>query len=347
MSSYATQLHSDRTRLTSAAELAEAIRVTDFSRCAATVIGYGYMGRQYVEALKALGVKQIRVCSRSEAPLKELQNLDGIATFAGGYTRLDAEPLPGELGIVATPTSDLIAATKHLVARGFRNLLIEKPVSLCSEPIWELSGTLKKHGVTAACGYNRVAYPSFLEAKYESEQAGGITSCTYNFTEFVDSVCPEEHPDDEMARWGIANSLHVMSMAHGLIGMPKSWNGYKNGSISWHPTGSVFVGSGMSEREVPFSFHADWGSKSRWSVEVHTSSSSFRLCPLENLFVRTSAKSEWEEVPLVAFAPEVKAGVVEQVAAMLNNDIRQFVPLATVEDAAIMAAYGEQVFGYL
>jgi predicted dehydrogenase len=333
-------------RILSSAELATAIEQTDFSGCAATVIGYGYMGRQYVKALQILGVPRVRVCSRSEQPLVELRGTDGITTVSGGYLKLNACLSPDELGIVAIPIRDLAAAAKHLAECGFRKVLIEKPVSLWSQGIQWLAATLEKQGVEAACAYNRVAYPSFLEARARAKQEGGITSCTYTFTEWAERIGPDRFAGEELTRWGIANSLHVMSMAHGLIGLPASWSSHRSGSLGWHPAGSVFVGSGLSRYGIPFAWHADWGSKGRWSVEVHTSLRSYRMCPLEKLFAKSSATGEWEEVPLGSCAPELKTGILEQAAAMLSQEIRQFVPLLSLEQTADLTKYGEEIFGY-
>ena len=330
----------------SSAELAGAIKAVDFSKCAATVIGYGGMGRQYVKALRTLGVQRLRVCSRSKAPLAELEGENGITVSAGGFERLECQAQPDELGIIATPTLSLMAAAEHLVSLGFRRLLIEKPVSLRSGEIERLARESNKTGVEAVCAYNRVAYPSFHEARSRAAQEGGITSCTYTFTEMVKPDWPQRFPPEELARWGIANSLHVIGMAHGLIGMPKEWRGYRRGSLPWHPTGALFVGSGISEFGIPFSYHADWGSTGRWSVEIHTAVASYRLCPLEKLFRRVSALSDWEEVSIDTFAPEVKTGFVEQVAAMLNPSIRRFAALVPLEVAASLTGYAEEVFGY-
>jgi predicted dehydrogenase len=336
----------DESQILSSAKLAAKIAATDFSGCAATVVGYGNLGRQYVKALLALRVGQIRVCSRSKEPMRELEGMRGIATFAGGFQHLAAKPVGGELGIVATPTADLIEASDHLVALGYKKLLVEKPVSLRVEPIQQLDESAKRKDIDARCAYNRVAYPSYQETKARTKQEGGITSCTYTFTEFVNRIGPGLFTDDELARWGIANSLHVISMAHGLIGMPKEWSGYRRGSLPWHATGALFVGAGISDLDIPFSYHADWGSTGRWSVEVHTSLSSYRLCPLEKLLRRTSHLSDWEDIPVVAFAQDVKAGIVEEVAAMLSGDIRRLVPLLSVSETAALTRYGEDVFGY-
>ena len=331
----------------SSAELAAAIAAADFSGCAATVVGYGSMGKQYVEALRALGVRRLRVCSRSAGPLEELHGTaDGLETVAGGVERLECQPQQNELGIVATPTALLVGAAERLTSLGFRRLLIEKPVSLWSHHIEQLADALEEQGVEAVCAYNRLAYPSFHEARARTLQEGGITSCSYTFTEMIKPDWPQRFPEEELARWGVANSLHVISMAHGFIGLPGAWTGYRSGALSWHPTGAVFVGSGTSDQGIPFAYHADWGSTGRWSVEVHTRRSSYRLCPLERVFRRSAATSDWEEVSVSTFAPRVKAGMTEQVAGMLHPDIRARLPFVSLRDAAALTSYGEELFGY-
>lgn len=336
----------EQNQILSSAELAAKIAATDFSGCAVTVVGYGNMGRQYVKALQALRVKRIRVCSRSPGPLEELQGVAGLETIAGGFERLEFHPQPGELGIVTTPTLLLVAPAERLASLGFQRLLIEKPVSLWASEIERLAQSLERQGVKAACAYNRVAYPSFHEVCSRAVQESGITSCTYTFTEMVRPDWPQRFPAEELARWGIANSLHVIAMAHGLIGLPKEWSAYRCGSLLWHPSGATFVGAGRSERGIPFSFHADWGSTGRWSVEIHTSVSSYRLCPLEKLFRRASSTAEWQEVPIESFAPDAKAGFVEQLAAMLHRELQRHVPLVPLTRAAALTRYAEDILGY-
>lgn len=330
----------------SSAELAEAIKAVDFSRCAVTIIGYGNMGRQHLKALLRLGVRRIRVCSLSAHPLEELDGLSGVETVAGGVEKLQCEPAPDELGVVATPTAMLAAAAELLASLGFRRLLVEKPVSLWSSDIVRLARLLEHQGVEAVCGYNRVAYPSFHEVRSRVSAEGGATSCAYTFTEMVKEDWAQRFSSETLARWGIANSIHVIAMAHGLIGLPNSWSGYRSGSLPWHPTGAAFTGSGISGQGIPFACHADWGSTGRWSVEIHTPASSYRLCPLEQVFRRASQSGEWEELSVTAFAPQVKAGVLEQVAATLNSDIHRLIPLVSLQGAAALTAYAEDLFGY-
>ncbi len=329
-----------------AEELASAIAARDASSWAATVVGYGNMGRHYVGALRALGVRRIRVCSRSAERLAALEPGEDVDLVAGGVEGLACRPASEELGIVATPTTLLVGAARRLITLGFRRLLIEKPVSLYADEIESFARECETQGVEAFCAFNRVAYPSFHEVRARAAREGGMTSCAYTLTEMIKPDWPKRFPAEELARWGIANSLHVVSMAHGLIGWPEIFHGHRSGSLSWHPTGAVFVGSGVSNRGIPFGYHADWGSTGRWSVEVHTPVASYRLCPLERVFRRTSATGDWSELPVTSFAPELKAGLVEQVAAALSPSIRELVPLVSLSAAAALTRYGESVFGY-
>ncbi|OGQ47351.1 MAG: hypothetical protein A3H42_01645 [Deltaproteobacteria bacterium RIFCSPLOWO2_02_FULL_46_8] len=138
-----------------------------------------------------------------------------------------------------------------------------------------------------------------------------------------------------------------MSMAHSLIGFPKQWSGYQSGrGVFWHPAGSVFNGAGITDKNIPFTYHSDWGSTGRWSVEVHTKEASYSLAPLEKLFRRTSFKEPWQEVPLHVFNETVKVGIVEEVAAMLNPELRKNIPVFSLEDTIQLTKFGEEVFGY-
>lgn len=328
-------------------KLSTKLAATDFSRCLATVVGYGNMGREFVKALQALGVGQICVSSLSEESLLPLKDFENVTVVGGGYQRLKRKPGRDELAIIATPTAHLIPAAHHLRELGYRQFLIEKPISLWSTALKEFCKIFTHAQITVTSGYNRAAYPSLLELKHLAGQEGGITSCNYNFTEFTNRIDPKNYTPAESLRWGIANSLHVMSMAHALIGMPKLWKGHHaDSAVSWHPAGSVFVGSGISERGVPFAYHADWGSTGRWFIEAHTKSASYRLCPLEQLSVRHSFKEDWREIPISSFAPNVKVGFAEQVASILNEEIRQDIPLISLKEACVLTEFGEDIFGY-
>ncbi|MBI3317752.1 MAG: Gfo/Idh/MocA family oxidoreductase [Candidatus Omnitrophica bacterium] len=317
------------------------------SEVPAVVVGYGAMGREHLKALRSLSVQEILVCSRSESSLAPLRENSGIRVISGGFQSLREGLSSRTFGIVATPTASLIPAAERLVSLGVRTLLIEKPVALEAAALEEFSRHLQGTGVTAFCGYNRVGYPSFLEALARTKGDGGITSCRYTFTELLDRIDPGRFDPRELSRWGIANSLHVLSMAHRAIGLPERWSAHRSGqALDWHPAGSIFVGSGLSVEGIPFSYHADWGSAGRWSVELYTAKAAYRLCPLEKLFQKTDSLSDWEEIPVESFAPEVKAGFAEQAAACIDLKMRRWIPLISIEEAAQLTRFAEALLGY-
>lgn len=328
-------------------ELTKTLSSSSFSHCSATVVGCGYMGKEFVKALQSLHVPSIRICSRSESSMEVFKGFKEVTCFSGGYEKFSAEARPGELAIIATPTEYLMNASTHLLGLGYKRFLIEKPVALDSKSLCQFGETFCKPDLDVASAYNRVAYPSFLEGKSWAAKEGGITSCHYSMTEIASPVWANQYPKEELARWGIANSLHVASMAHGLIGLPEHSTSLQSGNaFSWHPAGNIFVGSGVSKQGIPFSYHADWTSKGRWSVEFHTRQASYLLCPLEKLFRKTSFKEPWQEIPLHVFNETVKVGIVEEVAAVLYPALRKDIPVFSLKETIRLTKFGEKVFGY-
>lgn len=323
----------------SSEQLAKRVRATSYQGARVTLIGCGAVGRQYLAALQALGVPAIRVCSRA----KKLE-----VTHPGGYQQFREKSQPGEVAIIATPIADLLPAAVHFRELGFTRFLIEKPMALRSDVLDAFARECVDDAIEVTCAYNRVAYPSVIEARARVAQEGGITSCAYSFTELLDRIDLKAHAAETLQRWGIANSLHVMSMAHGLIGLPKEWSTYRTGGkiLPWHPDGARFVGAGVSQLGIPFSYHADWGSAGRWSVEVHTAVSSYRLCPLERLFHKTASLEEWKEISVSSVCPDIKPGFLEQLAAVLNPEIRTLVPLVDLQTTQSLMRFGEDIFGY-
>ena len=42
-------------------------------------------------------------------------------------------------------------------------------------------------------------------------------------------------------------------------------------------------GCGKTTQDIPFTYHSDWNSAGRWSIEVFTNEGKYVLCPLEKL----------------------------------------------------------------
>ena len=330
----------------SSADAASLIQEMDFSKSKVLLVGFGYMGQAYFKGLQRLGVRNLHVCVRSESRVASLRGNPDIRLTAGGYEKLTEDSVEGAAAIVAVPTDHLASAVERLLKLGCKRILCEKPVSVFSHEIENLRRLTEESEADVYCAFNRVAYPSFIEARARIQEAGGATSSVYTFTELSSQLNLSQYSENERRRWGIANSLHVISMAHAMIGIPQAWDSRRSGGLTWHPSGSVFVGSGITETGTPFSYHADWGSAGRWSVEFYTQGAAVRLCPLEKLHTKAVSLGEWSEVDVAVFAPDVKPGIAEETAALLHLDVFDAIPLVDLNWTARLTKFGEDVFGY-
>lgn len=310
------------------------------------IIGSGWMARQYCDALVQMGIKDVCVVSRSEISVKTCCEKFGFQSYHGGYQRVVPDLGIFDLVIIATPVSELKPATLCVVACGNINVLVEKPGSLYSSELFNWAKHTDELKVRIRIGYNRLTYPNLWKLKEFVSSDGGITSCRYTFTERVDTI--NFHKDNFIVykRWGIANSLHVISMVHDLIGMPKEIHSFQFGKFAWHPSGDRFVGTGISQASIPFSYHADWGSAGRWGVEVMTHKNAYRLIPLEELYRCRKGSFDWELVETTSAFPTVKQGIAEEIAVMFCPELEKEVPLITLRRAAEYTKLAEKIFGY-
>jgi len=320
------------------------INLLDFSKKSVLIIGAGYIAREYAIALSKLKISDVTILGKSKKNLEKCKEFSNFKIIAGGYEKKISKIKKKDLVIITTPIQELMNATKKVIENGYDRILIEKPGSIFKNDLIELEQLIKKQKVRIA--YNRFFYPSFHKLKLLSDNDGGITSCKFDFTEWLHTIGVEKLDNEICKRWGISNSLHVISMALELIGMPKEMNSFQSGKLEWHPTGSIFVGSGISQKKIPFSYHANWGGGGRWGIEVVTKSNIYRLIPLEKLFVSKKDSIEWKEVHLQPAFSNVKVGIAEEIAAMLNDKLSKKIGMTTVNDAIKFNEIAEKIFGY-
>ena len=320
------------------------INLLDFSKKSVLIIGAGYIAREYVIALLKLKVKNITILGKSEKNLKKFKEFSNVKIISGGYEKNLSKIKKKDLVIITTPIEKLMGAATKVIENGHDKILIEKPGSIFKNDLIQLKKLIKKQKVRIA--YNRFFYPSFHKLKLLTDNDGGITSCKFDFTEWLDTIGVEKLDNEICKRWGISNSLHVISMALELIGMPKEMNSFQSGNIKWHTAGSIFVGSGISKKNIPFSYHANWGGGGRWGIEIITKNHIYRLTPLEKLFVSKKNSIEWKEVHLQPAFSNVKVGIAEEVATMLNDKLNKKIGVINLKDAIEFNAIAEQIFGY-
>ena len=322
------------------------IKDRDFSDKTVLIIGAGWMAQQYCSALAQMGIRNVWLVSRSEKSAKTCCEKFGFQPYHGGYERCLPDLGTFDLTIVATPVHKLKPAAMHAIECGNKNILVEKPASLYSSELIGWAKQTDDRNARMRVAYNRLVYPNLWKLKELVQSEGGITSCRYTFTELVHTINFNNNEPDVYQRWGISNSLHVISMAHELIGMPEEIRTFCFGELEWHPSGNCFVGGGYTHENIPFSYHADWQSAGRWGIEVMTSQNAYRLIPLENLYRCRKGSFNWDLVETKSAFPGVKQGVAEEVAIILDPEFEKTIPLVTIEKAAEYTKLAEQIMGY-
>ncbi len=306
------------------------------------LIGTGSMAKEYAVAFKEMKIENVTVISRTEKETTDFSHTFDFKVLHGGYLKHLPTLKKSDLVVIATPIPQLLEVAQTAIDSGQTNILIEKPGSLYADKLLSFSKQLTNQKIRI--GYNRLFYPSFHKLKSIIKEEG-ISSCHFDFTDWIHTIDFERYPSDVYSRWGISNSLHVVSMAMELIGMPKTLTSYQSGSLNWHPSGSIFVGSGISEKDIPFSYNADWTSAGRWGIEVKTKENTYRLIPLEGLFVCHKKSIEWKEIPLNISYPDAKRGITEEIATMLTDE--KNIDLITLEKAIEYNKLAEKIFGYV
>jgi predicted dehydrogenase len=278
------------------------------------------MAREYAKVLLSLD-HNFEVIGRGPVAAGQFQSMINRPVRPGGLQRALAESGAPELAIVAVGVEALADAAAALIEAGTRRLLVEKPGGLNTQQIQALHQTAKRHGANVLLAYNRRFYASVTRARELIAEDGGPTSCMFEFTEWSHVIAPLYKAPGVKAAWFLANSTHVVDLAFHLCGFPKEWQSWRGGSSDWHPAAARFCGSGITDRGVFFSYHADWEAPGRWGVDVNTRRNRFILRPMEQLHVVRSGSTRLESLTIddrhdKAFKP----GLFAQTRAFLEGD---------------------------
>jgi len=292
------------------------INTLNFEKKSILVIGLGKMGNEHVKACKKMNIKNITVMTPSKLE-EQFCKKNNIKFVNGKFENCLKSIEKKDLVIIATPISKVVDAAKLAIKYGQDNILIEKPGSVNHRELFKLKNKIKKQNVRIA--YNRLCYPSFHKLLECIKKDGGVSSCKFSFTEIIDRINFKNDLPEIYSKWGISNSLHVISMAMELIGMPKKIITNQSGKLSWHKSGSIFVGCGISKKNIPFSYHSDWQGSGRWGIEISTTKNLYQLVPLEKLYCCPKGKFDWSEIPLNIAYSDLKTGVAEEISMMLSN----------------------------
>jgi len=284
------------------------------------LIGAGYMAIEYAKVLQRMNIP-FKVVGRSIESAMNFEKKTRLAVQTGGvnnFLKLTKE-LPFA-AIVAVSVEQLATVTLLLLKKDVKRILIEKPAGLNLEELEELNCEAKKQNADVFVAYNRRFHASTLKAKKIIDEDEGVTSFNFEFTEWSHIIKDLKKPDIVKKNWFLANSTHVVDLAFFLGGVPKEIKCYTTGSLSWHPSASIFCGAGVTEQGSLFSYHSNWEAPGRWSVEVLTKSHRLILRPLENLYIQKIGSLNYEEVILDdKLDHDFKPGLYKQVESFINN----------------------------
>jgi predicted dehydrogenase len=314
------------------------------SDCRCLIVGAGEMGRAHAVVFKALGAGAVELFATSERNRAASEAL-GVA-FSFGDLGETVKRFRPTHAIVAAPVDRLADMALQLSDLGVQALLVEKPAALDAKEAALLRTRLT--GRPVSVGYNRRFYGAVRKALAMMQERGEkITSVFFEFTEWADTVRALDNQSARTkAHWLLANSMHVIDLAFAPVGLPEIAKSsfHFGGALDWHPTSSVFVGSGITVNGVPFSYAANWDGPGRWGVEWITRSTRYIFRPMEKLHVVRRGSVAIEEVALDDdLDSKFKPGLYRQNRAFLLGDE----PCVSLSEALGHVTLASRMAGYL
>jgi predicted dehydrogenase len=186
----------------------------------------------------------------------------------------------------------------------------------------------ERAGARVIVGYNRRFFASTRRAREIIAEDGGVTSFTFEFTEWSHEIEGLLQPPVVKHNWLLANSSHVIDLAFFLGGGPTKLHAQVAGDLSWHPSAAVFTGSGVSASGALFSYHANWAAPGRWGVEILTRKRRLIFRPIEKLqLMKIASVAITEEAIDDALDKEFKPGLYRQVEAFISGNDADLQPI--------------------
>ena len=185
------------------------------------LIGAGPMAEEYAKVLLAMNL-DMRVFGRSAASAETFTRKTGLPVTSGGLGQLAAvgrKHLP-DAAIVAVSPDQLSETASFLLEHGVKSILIEKPGGLSYEDIRALCKQAKQARARLLIAYNRRFFASTLRAQEIIREDGGVTSFSFEITEWAHVIGKLNKDEDVLRSWFLANTTHVVDLAWHIGGFP-------------------------------------------------------------------------------------------------------------------------------
>jgi predicted dehydrogenase len=292
------------------------------------LIGTGSMARAYLAVLQHLQ-QPIQVIGRSTDSCSAFSKATGTKVQSGGIAHwLKTKPPMPSAVIVAVNITELFIVCQQLLQAGVKKILLEKPGALYQFQLDELEQLSVVKGATVVIAYNRRFFAAVQAAKHAVEQDGGLLSCNFELTEWADSVRILPISPEVKQRWVVANTAHVIDTVFYLTGEPTQLECQTAGELDWHPSMAMLAGCGVTNLGVLLSYHGNWNSAGRWSIELNTANRKLILRPMEQLSEQLLGSMTQHVLPIgLQHDSEFKPGLLQQVNAFLQNQLTEFCDL--------------------
>jgi predicted dehydrogenase len=287
------------------------------------IAGGGVIGREYIRILSRIGTP-FKVICQTEITARELRETYQCHVFSDGIERhLATTEFTYTHCIIALPINLLSESASWALLSGIKHVLVEKPLSLNKTQAETLSKLAKRKQAHLFIAYNRRFFSSVQHLKAMAVEDDGLTSCNFEFTEWIDKIQWQSKNQELIDNWLIANSSHVIDLAYFLIGEPTEMTSLclQSRHARGHFPGQLnYTGCGRSEKNILFSYQANWDAPGRWKIECCSENFRYILSPLEELKVIRRNSVKQEEVALDnRLDIEFKPGFFKQVESFLNN----------------------------
>jgi predicted dehydrogenase len=284
------------------------------------LIGSGKMALDYAKVLGALHT-QTSVIGRGAESARAFGEKSNLPVITGGLAaHLATRPSIPHTAIVSVGVDELAAVTELLLVHGVSRILVEKPGALDRDGISRIAALGRAKGAEVVIAYNRRFYAATLRAKELIAEDGGVQSMHFEFTEWAHLFRDSGRPPSVLEALFLANSTHVVDLAFYLGGTPVEIATFTAGSLPWHSAASVFAGAGRTDRDVLFSYQANWAAPGRWGLEVLTSNHRLIFRPMETLQIMRNGSVKVEPEPLDDQRDrDFKPGLYEQVRRFFNG----------------------------
>lgn len=284
------------------------------------IIGAGVIACEYAKILNALD-KEFICIGRGEQSAKCFEETIGAPVIIGGLNNyLGTKPTMPEAVIIATNAEQLAGSTIDLVNYGVKRILCEKPGFNNPSELDAVYAAVIEKGAEVYYAYNRRFFAATLAAEKVIEEDGGLLSFNFEFTEWGHVIEKSLRSQEVKKNWFYANSTHVIDLAFFLGGTPVDMKCFaKDKSAFNNPIN--FAGAGKTDKNVLFSYNANWNAPGRWAVELLTLKHRIYLKPMEQLQLQDKGSVKVYPVEIDDYLDkEFKPGFYLETKAFLEDD---------------------------